>query len=309
MIAQEIKNTNLTQSIVEAMEAVSKLSSNELTFDQFLEVPLMQNMASQMATGRSLKFLLPAFPAKSPSPVKTSGALPDFGEVIALQALNEMCAKITANYKPGAQVVICSDGRVFSDVVNVSDKTIDAYSEGIQSIINEFNLTHLSTFSLEDLYPNLSGPELRNRLLWQFAKSIEEVRHQVIEDRHYQGLFNGMHKFMVEDRMGIPTVKSKNQINKETKSATYELMRRSDAWSALLNHYFKGALRLSIHPYPHTHEKFGVKLVSSSSKWATPWHNVTVKVKDKYELMHLAEAERLGAEKKVFGGKYVFFEA
>lgn len=309
MVAQETTISNFTHSIVEAMEAVSKLSSNELKFEQFLEIPLMQSMASQMLEGKTLKFLLPAFPAKSPSPVKTAGALPDFGEVIALRALNEMCAKISANYEPGAHVVICSDGRVFSDVVNVSDETIDEYSEGIQNIINEFNLTHLSTFSLEDLYPNLPGPELRDRLLWQFAKSVEEVRHQVIQDQNYQGLFNGMHKFMVEDRMGLPTEKSKNQINKETKSATYELMRRSDAWSALLNHYFKGALRLSIHPYPHTHEKFGVKLVSSSSKWATPWHNVTVKMNDKYELMHLAEAQKLGAQRKVFGGKYVFFEA
>ncbi|WP_408096005.1 L-tyrosine/L-tryptophan isonitrile synthase family protein [Peredibacter sp. HCB2-198] len=299
----------VAQSMVQALEAVSKLSCNELTFDQFLEVPLMKQMATLMMEGRSLKFLLPAFPAKSPSPVKTSGALPDFGEVIALKALNEMCQKISAVYEPGAQVVICSDGRVFSDVVNVSDETIDAYSEGIQSIIREFNLNHLSTFSLEDLYPNLPGPELRDRLLWQFAKSVDEVRHQVIIDQNYQGLFNGMHKFMMEDRMGIPTEKSKNQLHKETKVATYELMRRSDAWSALLNHYFKGALRLSIHPYPHTHEKFGVKLVSSSSKWATPWHNVTVKMNDKFELMHLVEAERMGAEKRMFGGKYVFFEA
>lgn len=308
MIAQDILSPSLTEIMTESMRAVAFLSSAEPEFSDFLKIPLMRKMMSQMVEGQRLQFVLPAFPAKSPSPIKTAGVRPDMGEVIALRELNGMCKKISEMYAPGAEVIICSDGRVFSDVVNVSDEIIDQYSDGISEIIAEFNLTHISTFSLEDLYPGLPGNDLRERLLWQFAKSIEEVRFQVVKDNDYQRLFNGMHRFMVEDQMGVST-KSKNQINKEAKLATYELLRRSDAWSSLLNHYFKGALRLSIHPYELTHEKFGIKLVTSSNKWATPWHNVTVKTEGKYQLMHLAEAEKLGAKKKVFGGKYVYFEA
>lgn len=308
MLAQDIVSPDLTEIITQSMRAVAYLSSAEPDFSDFFKIPLMQSMAQQMTEGKTLRFVLPAFPAKSPSPVKTVGVRPDMGEVIALRELNNMCTKISSMYAPGAEVIICSDGRVFSDVVNVPDNIIDQYADGISEIIAEFELSHISTFSLEDLYPGLPGEELRSRLLWQFAKSVDEVRFQVVKDSDYQRLFNGMHRFMVEDQMGLSS-KSKNQINKEAKLATYELMRRSDAWSSLLNHYFKGALRLSIHPYELTHEKFGIKLVTSSSKWATPWHNVTVKVNGHYQLMHLAEAEKLGAKKKVFGGKYVYFEA
>lgn len=308
MFAQNITTTALELALLETCQALGELSSSDFSPQQILETPLVQNVSRQMQAGLPLKFLLPAFPAKSPSQQKTAGVLPDLGEVIALQALNRLCARIAARYAPGAQVLICSDGRIFSDVVGVGDEVIDQYQAGIDGIIEEFNLRHLATFAMDDLFPGLKGNELRERVLWQFGKCSEEIRHLVVTDEDFNGLFNGLHKFMVEDRLGQGLQKSKNQIHKETKQATYELMRRSDAWSQLLNHYHPGALRLSIHPYPLGHEKFGVRLVNTSSKWATPWHNVTVRVNGDYQLMHLSEALKLGAHKKMFGGKYVYFE-
>jgi len=307
MHAQTITLDN-TKAIAQAIQMVAKLSHESIAPEQMIRIPLMRKIAEQMNESVTLKFLLPAFPAKSPSKKKTAGVLPDMGEVIALRALNEMCRSIAQIYAPGAEVVICSDGRIFSDVVGVDDETIDAYQEGIDTIIQEFNLYHISTFSLDNLYPELKGDVLRDRLMWQFAKSKEEVRFLVMNDPHYAGLFNGIHKFMIEDQSGVMENATRNQLNKATKPKTYELMRRSDAWSALLNHYFPEALRFSIHPYPLEHEKFGVKLVNSSSKWATPWHNVAVKMDGKFELMHLCEAQKLGAQARTLGGKYVFFE-
>lgn len=294
-----------TESLV--LEAVASLGTQNIDPSYYHSIPLMQQIKNLMQDLKPLVFLLPAFPAKSPSPAKTAGVMPDLGEVVALKRLNDVCEKITSLYSPGARILICSDGRVFSDVVNVSDEVIDLYSQGIQDILQEFKLTHLSLFSMDDLYPELDGPSLRERLLWQFAKSLEEVRHLVRHDDIFNGLFNGIHRFMVEDQKGL-TTKSKNQVSKEAKVSTYELLRRSDAWSALLTHYFKDALRFSIHPYPLSHEKFGVKLIETSSNWATPWHNVLVKIKGTYELMHLESALLLGAKRKMFGGKYVYFE-
>lgn len=307
MNAMTYETLTFAEASAEAIKAVLKLSSAESWNEDFRDIPLMKDMVKKMMAGQKLTFVLPAFPAKSPSPLKTSGIHPDMGEVMALSSLNEMCRKISEVYSGGAEVVICSDGRVFSDVVMVDDETIDVYQRGIQEIIEGFNLVHLKTFSMDDLHPELSGPELRERLNGQFAKCVDEVRHLVRTDSQYNSLFNGIHKFMVEDQMGV-SVKSKNQINKEMKEKTYELLRRSDAWSALLKHYMKDTLRLSIHPYPLTHEKFGIKLLPTSTKWATPWHNVTVKRNGKYEFMHKVQAENLGAVEKRFGGKYVYFE-
>jgi pyoverdine/dityrosine biosynthesis protein Dit1 len=270
--------------------------------------PLLKRISSKMEHNKELIFLLPAFPAKSPSPDKTSGELPDFGEVLALQNLQKLCDKLSALYIPGARVLICSDGRIFGDVVKVTDEGIDNYQKGIIEIIKDFGLNRLSTFSMDDLFPNLVASEQRTTLLERFAKDVEEVRELVKTSETYGRLFNGMHRFLMEDELALNKTETKNQVSKQTKIRTYELIRRSDAWSALLNHHFKDELRLSIHPYQLNHEKFGIKLVASSSNWATPWHNVVVKIKDNFELMHRKEAMKLNAIPKMMKDKYAYFE-
>ena len=286
------------------MKAVLKLSNFTDEMTDIREIPLMRKMVEKMMRGEKLVFILPAFPAKSPSPMKTTGILPDLGEVLALKNLNRMCGEISGHYAPGAEVIICSDGRVFSDVVSVSDEHISSYAEGIDDIIREFDLSHLKTFSMDEIMPHKKGDELRSEVLLRFAMSLEEAREKA---RQNTALFNGLHKFMIEDQLGFTTL-SKNQLAKLMKERTYELMRRSDAWSALLEEKFGDVLRLSIHPYPARHEKFGVKLVPSSSGWATPWHNVTVQTERGFELMHKAKALELGARERKLGGKYAYFE-
>lgn len=302
MLAQQLDT--FQESTAAAIQAVMALSNCTGLPENIREVPLMRKMMEKMLNGEKLIFILPAFPAKSPSPLKTSGILPDLGEVLALKSLNHMCGEITGHYAPGAEVIICSDGRVFSDVVGVPDEHITAYAEGVEAIINEFQFTHLKTFSMDEILPEMSGDQLRNNLLLRFSMTTEEVKAKA---RDNVALFNGLHKFMVEDQIGLTTL-SKNQLSKLMKEKTYELMKRSDAWSALLEEKFGDVLRLSIHPYPLVNEKFGVKLVSSSSHWATPWHNVTVQTEEGFELMHKVRAIELGATERKLGGKYAYFE-
>ncbi len=306
MMAQRIEVEFAPNTETMVMSAVMKLSHHDLPFD-FREIPLFDKIQNLIAENKKLSFLLPAFPAKSPSPAKTSGILPDMGEVVALMNLQKMCDEISEHYPAGAEVIICSDGRVFSDVVDVSDDIIDQYADGIDGIIHEFNLTSLKTVSMDDLYPHYTPVELRNKLLKEFAPSSEAIVERVATDMNSQRMFNGMHRFMVEDQRGRSQV-SKTQILKAMKPKTYELMRRSEAWSKLLEVFFPESLRLSIHPYPLEAEKFGIKLLTTAKKWATPWHNVMVRSEGRFELMPLSDAEVFGAQQKFFGGKYVYFE-
>lgn len=287
-----------------AVRSILELSGKTVEGREIRGIPIIRSVVQKMNRNESLVFILPAFPAKSPSPLKTSGILPDLGEVLALKKLQEMCEEISGVYAPGARVIICSDGRVFSDVVSVPDTDITAYAEGIEEIIREFDLCHLSTFSMDELFPELSGNELRERVLLRFSQTLPEIREKA---RQNPALFNGLHRFMVEDQSGISTL-SKNQLTKLMKEKTYELMRRSDAWSALIEEKFPECLRLSIHPYPLESEKFGVSLVKANSGWATPWHNVTVNTPSGIELMPKARALELGAVEKKLGGKYAYFE-
>ncbi len=296
------------------MQTLKKIADILLTYslvdsDGFNEeIPLIMSIKEKLEKNEELVFILPAFPAKSPSLEKTAGELPDFGEVLALKNLQELCLKVSEVYKPGARIIICSDGRVFSDVVLVSDEVIDRYNEGVMTILEEFNLDRLSLFRMDDLYSSLTPQELRNVLLNDFAAPLAEVKTKVSSDPEYKRLFNGIHRFLFEDLILLEKNKSRNSIHKMSKERSYELLRRSDAWSRLLNTYFKNHLRLSIHPHQLKSEKFGVKLIPSSSRWATPWHNVVVKIKDRFELMHKSEALKLNAKLKLERERYVYFE-
>ncbi len=303
----ELKSNHITSAV---LAQVLELASHAGSIEHSAQIPLVQKIIQKMLLRQPLDFILPAFPAKSPNLTKTSGIHPDLGEVLALAKLNRMCERISAVYAPGAQVLICSDGRVFSDVVLVNDQEIDVYSDGIREIIRDFALAHLQTFDLEDAYPVPDGPTLRKRLVDEYALSLEQVRALVQDDTDYRGLFNGVHKFILEDRIDLPQNQdlSKNQVAKQAKQATYELLRRSDAWSMLLKHRFPDALRLSIHAYPLQHEKFGISLVPAAERVATPWHNVTLYHGAGHELMHCRQALALGAQKKFYKEKYAYYE-
>ena len=290
----------------QVMDAVLKLAANAVDVD-YASIPLYQKISALMDQNKKLVFILPAFPAKSPSPEKTRGRHPDLGEVLGLLNLQKVCSEINRVYVPGAEIVICSDGRVFSDVVDVSDEVIDQYADGIDEIIKSFGLDALKTYSMDHLHPDLLPEELRTVLLAKYAQSLEEVRERVLSTMEGTMLFNGMHRFMIEDQKGRSAL-SKTQLHKIMKPRTLELIRRSDAWSVMLKEIFPEALRLSIHPHPITSEKFGVKLLSRAARWATPWHNVTVRVNGSFELMSLKEAQALKATRKIFGGKYVYYE-
>lgn len=284
------------------------LSGHANGLPERVEIPLFRHMAERISAGQELVFILPAFPAKSANRQKTCGSLPDLGEVLALQALENMCQEISAVYAPGARIVICSDGRVFSDLVLVPDSDITAYAQKIDGIIGQFKLDHLTTFSMDDLLPGIGHQARRDYLINEYAMSPETVRARVRENQNDHQLFNGMHRFVQEDRLALMPELSKSRVCRESRLVTLELIRRSDAWSKLLEKQFPYALRLSIHPYPPGHEKFGVKLVRSSNRWATPWHNVVVKSGHDFHLMPHKEALALGARRQELQDEYAYFK-
>ncbi len=295
--------------ITRTLELLLSMSSSESI--NIFELPnsaFSIKLAEKIHQHQELLFILPAFPAKSANLDKTSGPLPDMGELLALLNLNKVCREISSFYQPGAKVVICSDGRVFNDLVLVSDENLLLYKNKINQMIREFSLTHLEEFSLEDCMCESSFVKMREKLVLEFGPDLDSLKFKVKHEETALSLYNGLHRFIVEDRMFLEKEKTKSKISKESKVTTYQVMQRSQAWDKLLERYFADTLRLSIHPYPLTHHKFGVKLVKSSDKWATPWHNVVVKQGGHYQLRRRAEALSMGAEEKRYLGEYIYYE-
>lgn len=66
----------------------------------------------------TIRFVIPAFPFKSPNKIsKVLGSFPDKAEEVALAHLNGLCITITDIHAPGAEVLVVSDGLMYSGLI------------------------------------------------------------------------------------------------------------------------------------------------------------------------------------------------
>lgn len=243
-----------------------------------------------------LHLILPAFPAKSSNREKTLGPLPDLGERLGLSPLQDLCHRVREIHAPGAKVTICSDGRVFSDLVRVNEDDVDAYREALHALIEELGATSLGHFHLDDVYPKLPHAAMREELLIEFGAPLSTLRGAVKSgDAEVTSMFNGIHRFIVEDYAQYHPDVSRTQLKEMCKSIAYRVIQRSNAWSRLVESKFPDALRLSIHPQSASSRKIGVMLVPCADVWGTPWHNVVMIQNGRPQLVKRKHAEAVGA--------------
>lgn len=249
-------------------------------------------------------FLLPSFPGKSPNPEKVLGYLPDYAEKLAIAFLQRLCLEIKQFYQPGIKIILCSDGRVFSDVVGMQEKHITAYKAELKRLIHTFNLVDLSIISLDDFYRRLSFSEMRSKMMKDYSESLEAIKSKIRrgakanasdEARQANILYRGITRFLYEDSVYSEQEKSNSALQKEARINAYEVIRRSNAWSNLIEKMYPLAVRLSIHPQSCGSKKLGIRLVENEN-WMTPWHGVAVDKDDGYVLMKRSEAHAMGAD-------------
>jgi pyoverdine/dityrosine biosynthesis protein Dit1 len=244
---------------------------------------------------KPIHFILPAFPAKSPNSEKVLGILPDMGERVSLNFLQSLCDYIKQIFPYGAHITICSDGRVFNDLVGVTDEAVSAYSDEIHNIIAEDKLSNLNVFSMENVFPMSNFCKMREHLFNEYATPLDLLKREIKINLNDRNLFNGIHRFLVEDFVALEPDKSRNYLKKECKELAYKVIQRSNAWSTLIANQFSNALRLSIHPQQHDSEKIGIHMISTDNSWGTPWHNVAVYDGNQFHLMKRSRAEQMGA--------------
>jgi pyoverdine/dityrosine biosynthesis protein Dit1 len=260
--------------------------------------------------GRPITVIIPAFPFKSQNNNKTIGVLPDYGEVLALRRLNDLCRNISEYYPPGSIMTICSDGRVFSDLLGIPESIVSAYHYGINKIISENNLDHLRTYSLDDAgQPCTDVCDLRSWLIGRYGEFCEALPNEVRStDRpgpESQFLFNGIKRFLVEDQAVLHPEWSKTNLKKRCSQLSHSVIQRSRAWGNFLNEKFPDAIRLSIHPQPLYSNKIGIILLESNDQWRTPWHSAPMFDGSRFYLVRRIDAERNHAVLVIFGNNYL----
>lgn len=241
-------------------------------------------------------FVLPAFPGKSPNPAKVLGARADMAERQSLAFLNLLSRRIRKIYAPGAKIVLCSDGRVFNDVVGILDNDITAYQQDIDDLIVELGAADsLTTFNLDHVFGGCSFDEMRSQLMARYGESLENVRAEVRANADARRMYCGITRFLLEDALRPEMRVSKTALQKDCRRCAYEVIQRSRSWDKLLTKHFPSAVRLSIHPQGCGSRKMGIHLIETEDEWLTAWHSVAVEVHGRFRLMKRAQAEKLGA--------------
>lgn len=196
-------------------------------------------------------------------------------------------------------MILCSDGRVFSDVVGMRDEDVTAYQEELSKMIAELGLTSISTFNLEELYDGLNFDQMRGHLMEQYGEPLDALKAAVKRgDQEARRLYCGITRFLFEDAIFPGQKQSRTALQKESRNRAYGVIQRSQAWSKLIEARFPDAVRLSIHPQSCGAKKLGIRLIESSlwpDNWQTPWHGVAVEVGGRFMLLKRAQAEMLGA--------------
>ncbi|TFI51248.1 pyoverdine biosynthesis protein [Mastigocladus laminosus UU774] len=257
--------------------------------------PHLPKIQSFIENNEPIHFILPAFPAKSPNPQKVLGPMPDMGERVALQFLQNLCNQISEIYASGAKITICSDGRVFTDLVAITDENVSLYRQGIGRLLNEINADAIDTFCLENVFTGMSFDQMRKTLVKQYAQPIESIQERVnSEDKHRQ-FFNGIYHLLFDDYLVLYPDKSREQIEVECNLRAYEVIQRSNAWTTLVGQHFPQSLRLSIHPQDYHSNKIGIHMIKTSDQWGTPWHNAPMFNGKEFLLMKRKHIEDIGA--------------
>lgn len=255
----------------------------------------LSRVQSFVSAGERIQLVLPAFPAKAPNARKVLGKLPDTAEAIALERLEGLLRDIAEAYPPGAELVVCSDGHVFADVVGVSDADVRAYRRALEAMIENLGTDRIRIFGLEDAYGAITPTKAREALCEGYAVSTDEVRARAKRSEAHAAQLDGIHRLLFEDEVARSPGQSRSQSRKATRERAYETVRRSDAWGGLVAAVFPRAIRLTIHPQPDVSPKIGVALLEGEDAWLTPWHGVAYFDGARARLVHRAEAEELGA--------------
>ncbi|CCH43697.1 Spore wall maturation protein DIT1 [Wickerhamomyces ciferrii] len=281
--------------------------------------------------GAKIECVLPAFPCKSSNTQKVVGVFPDKGEELALRRLIFTARAIEQVYSPGMKIFIVSDGHVFSDCIGVDDDVVDAYTERLKYFYKHVKLSenadkdYIGFVSLKDLFfkedaeafneelikdvqlPHYTGSkicedaELSRRLLIAGCDTdAGKLREDVNTPDHPRlHLYRGFMRFMLEDLALHPVCKkmSKRNFKKTVSRVAFEMIKRNDAYSNLVELLFPFHLRLSIHAHTNAGPKYGIRLINTNEckiiksldssdepsfedllHIPTPWHNSIVKV-------------------------------
>lgn len=278
---------------------------------------------------KRIECILPAFPCKSSNMNKVNDTAPDKGEELALRRLIKATEDVACFYPPGMKVWIVSDGHVFSDCIGVDDDVVSNYTRqlhdlyknvanpgkdsigfcGLKELLfqGKASLVFKSEWVEDFQIDHYTGTRIcphsdlcRQILMRSCDTDAGLLKEQISTPGHPRlYLYRGFSKFMMEDLSLLPYFEnmSRKGFKKIISKIAFNMIKRNDAYSNLVELVFPHHLRISIHAHTNSGPKFGIKVISpkickttrtlnidEEPKFEdllhipTPWHNCVVKI-------------------------------
>lgn len=346
--SKEMNGARQAKSITDLFERTLR---NVARVDRWNEgkYAFLKNVEFFTHRGIPVQAVLPAFPCKSSNHNKVASCLPDKGEELAIQRIIDFISAVKEIYPPGMEFYLVSDGHVFSDCIHVDDEMVDQYFtelEGIYERVKPEGFTGLIFKGLNDCFKSelrervaeeLDSVIVEHHLPTQLDKdtefnrkvlmlgcddNVDRLRKQIQTPNHPRlYLYRGFNKFMCEDLAQTTFAKSisKKKYKKMILAVAFEMIRRNDAYSNLVELIFPFHLRFSIHAHHNAGPKYGVRLLDPEICTTaghdqneedrllhipTPWHNSIFKIvgSEKYVVAPSRFAEELEKTTTYKGG-------
>ncbi|ODV66559.1 hypothetical protein HYPBUDRAFT_141087 [Hyphopichia burtonii NRRL Y-1933] len=286
---------NLKELIATTFEEHLKYSTIGEKWNEGGKDLFKENVGFFVSKNLPIEAVLPAFPCKSSNKDKVAGWKPDKGEELSLKKIISFAQTIKKVYEPGIIVWIVSDGHVFSDCINVDDNVVDEYGEELKKLYTAnkpHDLDCIKFAALKDIFKSntletverfLHGFEILYHLDTKIDRTTEIYRKLLIktcdvESRKLQNdiktpnhprlkLYRGFMKFMETDlnNTGLVQQVSRKKFKKIVSQVAFEMIKRNDAYSNLVELFFPFHVRFSIHAHNNSGPKFAVSLLPKSS--------------------------------------------
>lgn len=216
---------------------------------------------------KSIEFVLPSFPGKSPNINSSFNGKFGYEEQYSINNITKLLHEIRALYSIGAKIYIVHDGHLFTDLnITRSDYELSEYINEFRKRISD----DIISISLNDLVGEKKYVDSRNKFINQYVKQLDEklLSGDLVKKEILFTKIEFENQIKKEDNI------SNNQLQMISKKIAKESLLRKQGLSNCIADKFPNAIRLSIHYQESDSKKLGFKLIDKAINFGSPWFNI-----------------------------------
>jgi pyoverdine/dityrosine biosynthesis protein Dit1 len=301
------KEMNQTETACEIVQFLKRMSHT--SFERTGEKELLNRIEDIIKIDTALTLVLVGYPFKSTNTdLKVLSEKVDMGEFIGFLTLNHICQQIQTLYKPGAKVLIYSDGLAYTSLLDISESTYKSYQKDLNTLSAFFN-EYISIHYPQDLDLNLKEKAPFDQ------ETFQDITHFMEEELNctkWKEIFDIKAKELLPDmaeklknkmtrkKAQLALNKKRNELIKDkSRALALEASQLSYVFGQAVKNDLKNVpyIRLSIHPHQNISEKLTIPVIYGSR--GTPWHLTPLLYKDGVQLQKKKEIEKYFKYKKI----------